>query len=538
MSAQTKKHRFWWRRRRNDVTGAAVRLAIVASLFAIRAPTVHAQSDEVLRVALLVANNTGSGARPPLRYAEDDASGLAGVLIELGGFARSDVHLVQGQPLARVRAALEQIRTRIAEGHAGARRTVLLFYFSGHSDGQALELGPERWPFADVRRQLQELGADVRIAVVDSCRSGALLAEKGGAPGPAFDIRFTDDLATTGEAVLTSSAANELALESREIRASFFSHHLVSGLRGAADASGDGRVTLGEAYRYAFENTLLATANTLSGPQHPAYDYRLSGKGELVLTDILSHGAILSLPGTFERILIADASRQHLVAELTSMSSHRIALPAGRYLIHARRAGRTHELEVGLRDGESREVAAGEFAAREGSAAFIKGDDPTIVASSPPPARGFGVEGGFGLTRGAADALPWVGMVRVATTLTVGDRLWSLGLDLASGGAIGFEERAAYFGLGYGRVWSHGRVGALLGWRVAGGPVVQTLDQGGSFWSVAFGTGPRLGAGVDIVPRRLILGAALQADAMVLRRDGAFTPAFWPSGALTLGARL
>ena len=84
MSAQTKKHRLWWRRRRNDVTGAAVRIAIIASLCAISPPTAHAQSDEVLRVALLVANNTGSGARPSLRYAEDDAGGAADAAVVLG----------------------------------------------------------------------------------------------------------------------------------------------------------------------------------------------------------------------------------------------------------------------------------------------------------------------------------------------------------------------------------------------------------------------------------------------------------------------
>jgi len=72
--------------------------------------------------------------------------------------------------------------------------------------------------------------------------------------------------------VLTSSAADELALESREIRGSFFTHHLVSGLRGTADASGDGRITLSEAYQYAFDHTLTATAST-GIRQHPGYEY-------------------------------------------------------------------------------------------------------------------------------------------------------------------------------------------------------------------------------------------------------------------------
>jgi hypothetical protein len=538
--APTSRFRYSSKKTLNEIAAAARPVvALLALLWSIGGAEARAQDDEVLRIGLLIGNNEGAGTRPPLRYAEHDASGLATVLIELGGFRREDVHLIQAGSLVQIRAALEQIRKRVAAGRAEARRTVLLFYFSGHSDGQALEIGRDRWLFGDVKRQLQELGADIRIAIVDSCRSGALLAEKGGTPGPAFDIRFTDDLATTGEAVLTSSAADELALESREIQASFFSHHLVSGLRGAADSSGDGRVTLGEAYRYAFENTLLATSNTLTGPQHPAYDYRLTGKGELVLTDVLAHGAILSLPRTFDRILIADASRQHLVAELTSLSNHRVALPAGRYVVHARRAGRAQEVEIGLREGESREVSSGEFVASAAPVAFIKGDEPAIEAApARRPAARYGVDAGLGITRGAADALPLVGAVRIEATRSSRGSVWTLGVDLASGRATGFDERAAHVALGYGKAGERGRLGARAGWRVVGGPIVQTVDGGPSFWSIAFGTGPYVGATVDVVRDWLTLGAVLGVDGVLLRRDGAFEPALWPSGALTLGTRL
>src|SRR5439155_3278375 len=136
----------------------------------------------------------------------------------------------------------------------------------------------------DLRKWLAATGVDVKVALVDSCKSGALLQAKGGTRGMPFQIRLTDDLASTGEALLTSSAADEVALESKEIGGSFFTHHFVSGLRGAADASGDGIVTLNEAYQYAYAHTISTTGQTIIGPQHPAYDYRLTGQGELVLT--------------------------------------------------------------------------------------------------------------------------------------------------------------------------------------------------------------------------------------------------------------
>ena len=96
--------------------------------------------------------------------------------------------------------------------------------------------------------------------------------------------------------MLTSSAATEDALESKEIRGSFFTNNLVSGLRGAADASGDGHITLGEAYRYAYAGTVASTVDTVVGAQHPGYAYQLSGMGEIVLTELATASAALLLP--------------------------------------------------------------------------------------------------------------------------------------------------------------------------------------------------------------------------------------------------
>src|SRR5208283_4450521 len=108
---------------------------------------------------------------------------------------------------------------------------------------------------------------------------------------PAFLFDASSDM--TGHAYLTSASAEEAAQESDRIGSSFFTHYLVSGLRGAADTKGDGTVTLNEAYTYAFQETLASTEKTEYGPQHPAYDINLSGSGDLVLTDLRSSSAIL-----------------------------------------------------------------------------------------------------------------------------------------------------------------------------------------------------------------------------------------------------
>ena len=95
---------------------------------------------------------------------------------------------------------------------------LLIFYFSGHSDGQALELGRERVTFDDLRRLLAQTNADVRVAIVDSCRSGALLAAKGGTAGPGYDIRLNDDLALPARCCSPPAPPTRLALESVDLR--------------------------------------------------------------------------------------------------------------------------------------------------------------------------------------------------------------------------------------------------------------------------------------------------------------------------------
>ena len=88
--------------------------------------------------------------------------------------------------------------------------------------------------------------------------------------------------------LLTSSAADEDSQEADRIGGSYFSHHLASGLLGDADRSGDGRVSLAEAYAYAYARTVADTAESAAGAQHPTFSYELAGNGDVVLTDVKS----------------------------------------------------------------------------------------------------------------------------------------------------------------------------------------------------------------------------------------------------------
>lgn len=481
------------------------------------------------RAAVVVGHNTGSGDRPPLRYAEADAGKVAGVLVELGGVKSDDLLLLQGRGLAEVRRALDVAGSKVRRWHQDpAARVVLTFYYSGHSDGEALELGRERLPYADLRAWLEGTGADVRIAFVDSCRSGNLLAPKGGAPGPAFDVRLADELDSSGQVLLTSSAADELALESRELGGSFFTHHLVSGLRGAADASNDGRVTLAEVYEYAFERTVRDTSGTLIGAQHPSYDFRLSGRGELVLTELARPSALLELPGDFRRALVVSVARDQVVAELVPGAARRLALAPGTYAVRLVRGDMTRTARVTVGAGQVRTLAWNELSVEPSAApptASKGGPSPAPETDSgAPPAWDVrvlaGAQGSVAEELGALPAL------RVALRGTKASGL-GVAVTVGTGSDAGVSETSAFGWLGYRRAWALGVVTASAGLELGAGAIFQRLDANRGGWSGAAGVAGWVGLQVPLTGP-LALAAEAQLPLVGYRRASGVTVGLVP----------
>jgi hypothetical protein len=507
---------------------------VAASLLITAASTARA---ETRRIAVVVGSNRGNAAHAVLRYAEQDATKLAAVLGELGGLAPSDLLLLRGPSAGAVRGALDEAARRVSSWHAEGRgQVVLLFYFSGHSDGQVLELSDQSLPFAELRQKMTASGADVRLMIVDSCRSGALLAVKGGTLGQAFDIRLADDLASTGEALIASSAAEEAALESAEIGASFFSHHFISGLRGGADLSGDGLVTLAEAFQYAAARTLRATSDTLVGPQHAAYDYHLAGRGDLVLTELRRPSAVLDLPPDFDRLLLVASSRQETVAELGPRSARRIAVPAGAYEVRAWRGGRTFGARVTLGQGQERRVAAGDLLpVTVGMAAQKGGDGPeAVVVASPapqamPPAakRNWGAAAAIGLTDGVARDSS-LGTLRLGLERGRGPRRMTLTLMAGTAHTNGMRE--SRFGVEIAPSWWLGSHSLRLGLGMGAGVgfADERTDGGQIHWSGLAWASP-LASAEGWLDARTALIAGASAPVTLLRRDNSLTLALLPS---------
>jgi caspase domain-containing protein len=302
--------------------------------------------------AIVAGNNYGGSSRVPLRFAEEDAKRLSRVLIELGRFDKDQVQLILG-------ASAEELLKAIQTMSAGSQKSatddgsLFLFFYSGHADGESLMTGDDRLGITELKQAVEATGNDVSLVILDACNSGAAVREKGGRSAPSF-LRFNDTPRAKGRIILTSAAASELAQESDEIGSSFFTHYLVSGLMGDADRSGDKRITLEEIYRYVFDRTVLRTADTLPGVQHPAFLYELEGEGSIVLTDLNNEASGIMLDkNSTGNYLVFDSQRLSVVAELEKHTGDKRLLPLspGKYLVKKRLADHLLVAEVQIKPG-------------------------------------------------------------------------------------------------------------------------------------------------------------------------------------------
>jgi hypothetical protein len=235
------------------------------------------------RFVVAIGENHGDPADQTLRFAEADARSFLDAMVEVGGAAPADAVLLAGADADAVRHALADVAQKVAA--AGRPTDQLFIYVSSHADEGELHLRGTHLPLRELVDFLKSSPVGVAVLMVDSCRSGALIRLKG--MTPAQGVAVSVDLPeTVGRVIIASSGADEYAQESQSLGGSYFTHHFVAGLRGAADLAHDGRITLEEAYRYAYARTVESTFATRSGIQHPTYSVDLKGRGSLVLARI------------------------------------------------------------------------------------------------------------------------------------------------------------------------------------------------------------------------------------------------------------
>lgn len=222
------------------------------------------------RLAIVVGNNgSATLGRAELRYADDDAAKYAALFaaasregdVEL--LARFDADTTRLFPAqakkatpptrAALEAAIGRVAARAREARDRGDHVVFTFAFAGHGDVEDgrgfLELEDGRFFREDLEALLTRIPAARAHVLLDACNSVYMLVAR--KPG---GTRFTTPeeiersmaarLAHVGTFVSTSADAQ--VYEWSRIESGVFSHSVRSGLSGAADLDGDGRITYAE----------------------------------------------------------------------------------------------------------------------------------------------------------------------------------------------------------------------------------------------------------------------------------------------------
>lgn len=318
--------------------------ARLVSILALAVTLLYAMdaTAQIRRVAVIVGANVGDHDEKPLRYAEQDARRMATVLRELGGVAEEDLVLLLGANADTVSLTMESMFERLRDAD---EETVLFVYYSGHADATAIHLGGTHLRLSSLRRTLEEAPADVKVLVLDACRSGEMTRVKGGVPAEPFELDSAQWEVGEGIAIITSAASGEDAQESDRIGGSFFTHHFVSGLLGAADVSSDGIVTLSEAYEYAYRETLRSTSRARF-VQHPTYAFDIKGRRDLAITapsQKFEGMGRLGLTGAGSYVVFRKDAAGQIIAEVRVERPTEIALAEGQYFVRRRHNGNVYE---------------------------------------------------------------------------------------------------------------------------------------------------------------------------------------------------
>lgn len=471
--------------------------AVAALLLAL--PAAAAQ-----RFAVIAGNDQGSLGRPRLWFAEQDAERMAATVRELGDFPEENVVVLRGKSADELRATVAALDARIVKAKAAGERTLLFFYYSGHAGASGLEMGLSHLPYEQLRAVIGQSAADAKVAIVDACDAGRFTQTKGATFTATVDFALPAD-EVEGTAFIASSSAGEAAQESAAIGGSFFTHHFELGLRGAADADGDGQVTLAEAFRYTSVRTTSGTTGTEAGPQHPTYEIRMSGRGDVVLADLRRAESRLRLPADAAATFIVRG--RNLFAEIPGSQEPRsLGLPAGRYTVERRAPEGFASAELELARSEDRALPR-LLPTRYEQARQKGGPSPVIafagggVAAVPLPGFGLAPSARAGLRKELGDfGLRFHAEIARGNVATSALRYtsWS-----ASGGA------ALVSPLDAGRVFLEG--GLLLGYALAS----QAVAGGGSHLASGPMAGGVLQATTRLGPVRV--GLDLQVDARLFR---------------------
>jgi hypothetical protein len=190
----------------------------------------------------------------PLKFTDDDAYRMLNFWKSAGGGSLDDEH---AQALVDEAATKENIVKTLKEMFAKAGpNDLVIFYFSGHGlTGAFLPVDYDgvrnKLLHSEVNKIFSKCPAKFKLCIADACHSGSLLAQRADRDKEMIDTYYRALAESSGgTALLMSSRADEDSLESTPLRQGVFSHFLLRGIKGEADANSDKIVTIQELFNY------------------------------------------------------------------------------------------------------------------------------------------------------------------------------------------------------------------------------------------------------------------------------------------------
>lgn len=203
-------------------------------------------------------------AMQSLKYTDDDAYKMYSFFKSPAGGAIPDNQI---NILIDEDATKDKILSTLSKvSKKAGKQDMILFFFSGHGingsflpfdyDGRTQVVGHK-----DLLNIMENSNAKSKIVIADACHSGSF-TEKGVSYENTVNTLYSAfNDSRGGTLLLLSSKAEETSIESNGLRQGVFSHYLINGLKGKANANNDNIITVNEIYEYVYANVRNFTNN-------------------------------------------------------------------------------------------------------------------------------------------------------------------------------------------------------------------------------------------------------------------------------------
>lgn len=369
---------------------------------------------------------------PVLKYPADDLRRFVHVMTRTGEVPGDHVFEVVDGTKAKFREVMSTIASRVKTMSKNSR-SKFVFYFTGHSDATGLHLADGLLPKDELHALIASIPAETRIALLDSCYSGAL-ASKGIRPAPGFVVPQAEFDEPSGSVFLAATSASDVAFEIEELKGSLFTHYLVDGLYGSADGNQDGLVTIDELYQYVYKR-MSADTTTLptQQAQKPEYRVDLHGRGALILSYLQQTTSAVTLAADVlgELTLVSDNGLQIFRMTKSSPAPINLKLVPGDYSVTLKQKDQLGQAPLKVRSQGATTLAIKDFA-------MAHHDDLAAVAKGARPHSRWGMAVGIN-TSSYAVVGPHVEMQVATRSARIESSDWRL---IAFAG--GHQNRLAY----------------------------------------------------------------------------------------------